>query len=117
MKIKVVNAKDIFKYFSKVFFTLGIISILVNFFYARRNVSSCISINSSKLMTILSEEIVFFKSKDNLNNNLVNYKNVDYKKQVINNEIDMIKLVATQNLNNVNLVNENDNRKYYRTRK
>lgn len=111
MKIKVVNAKDIFKYFSKVFLTLGIISILINFFYARRNVSSCVSINSSKLMSLLSEEIVFFKSEKILNNDLVNYENVDYKKQVINNEFDMIKLVATQNLDKVNLVSEENNRK------
>lgn len=109
MKIKVLNLKDILKYFSKLFFMIAIIAILTNFFYARRNVSSCFSMDSSKLLSILNSEIVLLKSKNSNNTNTKFAQNTDYKKETINNEFSFIKMVAAQNIENINLANQNNN--------
>lgn len=107
MKIKVVNIKDIFKYFSKLILMFGVIAVLVNFFYARRNVSSCFSMNSSQLLSMLNNEIVLFYSNNINNSNITWGSNKDYKKETINNEFSMIKMVAAQNLDSINLANNN----------
>lgn len=109
MKIKVLNIKDIFKYFSKLILMLGVIGILVNFFYARRNVSSCFSTNSSQLLSMLNNEIVLFKSNTSNNSNIIWGSGKDYKKETINNEFSMIKMVAAQNLESINLANNTGN--------
>lgn len=109
MKIKVLNLKDILKYFSKLFLMIAIIAILTNFFYARRNVSTCFSMDSSKLLSILNSEIVLLKSKNSNNTNTKFAQNTDYKKETINNEFSFIKMVAAQNIENINLANQNNN--------
>ena len=113
MKIKVLNIKDILKYFSKLFFMIVIIAILTNFFYARRNVSSCFSMDSSKLLSMLNNEIVLFKRNNstttNNNTNKILAQNTDYKKETINNEFSFIKMVAAQSMEDINLANQNNN--------
>ena len=112
MKIKVLNIKDILKYFSKLFFMIVIIAILTNFFYARRNVSSCFSMDSSKLLSMLNNEIVLFKRNNSTTNNNINKilpQNTDYKKETINNEFSFIKMVAAQSMEDINLANQNNN--------
>ena len=90
-----------------------IIAILTNFFYARRNVSSCFSMDSSKLLSMLNNEIVLFKRNNstttNNNTNKILAQNTDYKKETINNEFSFIKMVAAQSMEDINLANQNNN--------
>lgn len=110
MKIKVVNIKDLVKYLSKFILAFGIIAILVNFFYSKKYITSCFSINSSKLISILDSEIVLFK-KNNRSDilNIFLESNKNFNKETINNEFNMIRMVATQNLESVNIWENNEN--------
>lgn len=108
MKIKVVNIKDLFKYFSKFILVFGIITVLANFFYSKKNITSCFSINSSKLISMLDNEIVLFKNNNKSNNlNTIWSLNKNFNKETINNEFNMIQMVATQDLENVNIWKNN----------
>ena len=108
MRIRVFSVKEILKYFLKIFLVLGVITSFTNFFYVRRNVSSCFSVQGSNFLALLDEEIVLFKS--NNTNSLLNFGNYNknYKTETINNEFSMLKMVAAQNIEDINLANNTD---------
>ena len=106
MKIKIINIKDISKYLAKFIIIFGVISILVNFFYNRKDVKSCFSFNSKKLLSMISQEIVLLNNNETINNYFVTQ---DYKTKTIDKEFELIKVVAAQNSHDFNLENNNEN--------
>ena len=102
MKIKVVNLKDIFKYLAKVCMIFGVIAIFANFFYSNRNITSCFSLDSTKFLAVIKEEIVLLKNEDKVTKNVIAK---DYKKETLNSEFSMMKVVATNNLDNLVFAN------------
>lgn len=110
MKIKVINITDICKYFSKLILIFGIIGVLFNFFYGKRNINSCFSLNSTQLVSLLKNEIVLMRNTQNYNENSLIAWNVNrnLKKETINNQFSMIKMVSANNIQNINLANTNN---------
>ena len=110
MKIKVINITDICKYFSKLILIFGIIGVLFNFFYGKRNINSCFSLNSSQLVSLLKNEIVLMRNAQNYNESSIIAWNVNrnLKKETINNQFSMIKMVSANNIQNINLANTNN---------
>ena len=110
MKIKVINITDICKYFSKLILIFGIIGVLFNFFYGKRNINSCFSLDSTQLVSLLKNEIVLMRNTQNYNENSLIAWNVNrnLKKETINNQFSMIKMVSANNIQNINLANTNN---------
>lgn len=106
MKIKVVNIKDLGKYLAKICIIFGIVSIFAKFFYTNKNTNPCFSFKSNNYIKFLNTEIV---SIGNINGNKSNKKSSILKKDTINNEFSLIKMVAAQNISNVNIEKNSNN--------
>ena len=110
MRIKVITLKDIINYSLKFGFAFGIIAIITNFFYNKKNVNTYIAFDSSTFISTIKNEILPLKQQDE--NNSKKEKNT-YISKTINSEFNMMELVA--NINNKkdlsikNLINTDDN--------
>lgn len=110
MRIKVITLKDIINYSLKFGFAFGIIAIITNFFYNKKNVNTYIAFDSSIFISTIKNEILPLKQQDE--NNSKKEKNT-YISKTINSEFNMMELVA--NINNKkdlsikNLINTDDN--------
>ncbi len=107
MKIKVVTVKDICKYLVRIGIVFAVVVIFANFFYSNRNITSCISLDSTKLLGVIKEEILLLKNESEIN--LGSFSKADYSKQTFNSEISMFKAVANNNMENEVLVNNVEN--------
>lgn len=112
MKIKVVTLKDICKYLAKISLVFGVITIFANFFYSKKNVNGCFSFNSSTYMSTIKNEILLLKDEEEIDSDVMD-KN--YIAQTLNNEFSMFKSVATGNLPNTVIANNNENNSTQKT--
>ena len=100
MKVKVVTLKDVIKYLVKTVLVFTIIAVFTNFFYNRKNANSFFSFNSMGLISTLKTEIILLRKDDE-----TIFKAKKYISRTINDEFSLFKLVASTNLNEINLGN------------
>ncbi len=106
MKIKVLTLKDICKYLAKIVLIFSVIAIFANFFNTNKNtINSYFTFNSSKFLSVMKNEILLLRGKDELQGNFTNKK---YSESTINNELNVFSVVANTN-SNENIPSEDTN--------
>lgn len=105
MRIRVINAKNMSRYCSKILILIAIVFIFGKFLN-NRNINASLGTNSSSLLNIINRKNTFLNNKNFLNyrNNgkwlnyrYFNSKKVNISKEMINNELGLVKMVANQN--------------------
>lgn len=95
MKVKVFSVKDIIKYLMKIGIMLGTIAVLVDFFYASKDVKGCMSIDSTSFLGILNKEVLLFNNSEDRGGFDVG----GYFMNTINGEVTVAKMISNESLN------------------
>ena len=102
MKIKVVTVKDMVKYLVKIGAVFGIIAILTNFFYAKRDVNNYFKFDTRKYLAAIKSEIILL-NQDKSNFSSIGSRN--YATGTLESEFSMFKAIATTNTGGMYLRN------------
>ena len=98
MKIRVFTIRDVIKYLIKIGAIFGVIAILTNFFYSKKNVNCFFSFNSGKLLSVLQSEILIVR---NMENKYTEFNKEKYITSTIGKELSMFKTVAVSNISEI----------------
>ena len=102
VKIKVVTVKDMVKYLVKIGAVFGIIAILTNFFYAKRDVNNYFKFDTRKYLAAIKSEIILL-NQDKSNFSSIGSRN--YATGTLESEFSMFKAIATTNTGGMYLRN------------